>query len=66
MFDGITYEPNSLSWRAKLRGLRISVAQVVNPVANGMTLAQIVAEHPDLNDEVVREALGYTAATTQA
>ena len=37
MFDRITHDPNLLSGRATLRGLRISVAHVVNLAANGMT-----------------------------
>ena len=64
MFDRITHDPNVLSGRATLRGLRISVAHVVNLIANGMTPAQIVSEHPDLEEEEedVRQALGYAAA----
>lgn len=46
MFDRITHNPNVLAGRATLRGLRISVAHVVNLVANGMTTAQILAEYP--------------------
>jgi uncharacterized protein (DUF433 family) len=43
-FDRITQNPNVLSGRATIRGFRISVAHVVNLVANGMTPAQIVAD----------------------
>jgi uncharacterized protein (DUF433 family) len=48
MLDRITHDPNVLAGRATLRGLRISVAHVVNLVTNGMTPEQIVAEYPDL------------------
>jgi len=65
MFDRITHDPNVLSGRATLRGLRISVAHVVNLIANGMTPAQIVSEHPDLDEEDVRQALGYAAAIAE-
>ena len=61
-FDRITQDPNILAGRATIRGLRISVAHVVNLVANGMTPAQIVQELPDLEEEDVREALAYAAA----
>ena len=61
-FDRITQDPNILAGRATIRGLRISVAHVVNLVANGMTPAQIVQEIPDLEEEDVREALAYAAA----
>ena len=62
IFDRITHDPNVLAGRATLRGLRISVAHVVNLVANGMTPAQVVAEHPDLEEEDVRQALAHAAA----
>ncbi len=61
MLDRITHDPNVLAGRATLRGLRISVAHVVNLVANGMTPAQIIAEHPDLEEEDVRQALAHAA-----
>lgn len=61
-FDRITHNPNVLGGRATIRGLRISVAHVVNLVANGMTPAQIVADLPDLEKEDVRQALAYAAA----
>ena len=64
-FDRITLNPTVLAGRASIRGLRISVAHVVNLVANGMTPAQIVAELPDLEDEDVRQALAYAAALAQ-
>lgn len=65
MFDRITHSPEILAGRATIRGLRISVAHVVNLVANGMTPAQIVEELPDLDVEDVRQALVYAAALAQ-
>jgi len=65
-FDRITQNPNVLAGRATIRGLRISVAHVVNLVADGMTPAQIVADLPDLEEEEdVRQALAYAAALAQ-
>jgi uncharacterized protein (DUF433 family) len=61
-FDRITQDPKILAGRATIRGLRISVAHVVNLVANGMTPAQIIEELPDLEEEDVRQALAYAAA----
>ena len=65
MFDLITHDPNVLAGRATLRGWRISVAHVINLVANGMTPAQIIAEHPDLEEEDVRQALGYASVIAE-
>ena len=61
-FDRITHIPGLLGGRATIRGLRISVAHVVNLVANGMTPQRIVVDLPDLDLEDVRQALGYAAA----
>jgi len=61
-FDRITQNPTILAGQAAIRDLRISVAHVVNLIANGMTPAQIVAELPDLEEEDVRQALAYAAA----
>ncbi|HVL68611.1 MAG TPA: DUF433 domain-containing protein [Vicinamibacterales bacterium] len=64
-FDRITHDRNILAGKATIRGLRISVAHVVNLVANGMSASEIVAELPDLEEEDVREALAYAAALAQ-
>ena len=45
-----------------IRGLRIPVTTVVGLVAQGMSVAEIVAEYPDLAPEDIREALRYAAA----
>ena len=63
--DRITRDPNVLAGRATIRGLRISVAHIVNLVANGMTPAQIVSDLPDLDGEDVRQALAYAAVLAQ-
>lgn len=64
-FQRITQTPDVLAGRATIRGLRISVAHVVNLVANGMTPAQIVEELPELEEDDIREALAYAAALAQ-
>jgi uncharacterized protein (DUF433 family) len=64
-FDRITHDPKVLAGRATLRGLRISVAHVVNLVANGMTPGQIIAEDPDLEEKDIRQALAYAAAIAE-
>ena len=63
--DRITQNPNALAGRATIRGLRISVAHIVNLVANGMTPAQIVADLPELEEEDVRQALAYASVMAE-
>lgn len=61
-FDRITHSPEVLGGRATIRGLRISVAHVVNLIANGFTPQQVTNDLPDLDVEDVRQALAYAAA----
>lgn len=61
-FDRITHSPDVLGGRATIRGLRISVAHVVNLVANGYTPQQVTNDLPDLDLEDIRQALAYAAA----
>ena len=44
-----------------IRGFRIPVATVVAMVADGMTVAEILADLPDLEADDVAEALRYAA-----
>ena len=62
MFKRITFDPHVMGGRACIRGMRITVALVVNLVANGMTTDQILAEYPDLEPDDIREALQYAAS----
>ena len=45
-----------------IRGLRIPVASVVGLIAQGLTVAEVLDEHPDLVAEDVLQALGFAAA----
>jgi uncharacterized protein (DUF433 family) len=60
-FNRITFDPLVMGGRACIRGLRVTVALVLNLVANGMTAKQIVKEYPYLEEEDVRQALQYAA-----
>ena len=60
-FDRITFDPDILGGKACIRGMRISVSLVVNLVANGMSVAEILAEYPTLEEEDVAQALRYAA-----
>lgn len=65
MFDHITFDPQVMGGRACIRGMRITVALVVNLVANGLTVEEILREYPDLEAEDIRQALRYAAALAQ-
>ena len=59
-----TSEPGKCGGKPCVRGMRITVAHIVNLVANGMSVEQIIDEHPDLEAEDVRQALSYAALLT--
>jgi uncharacterized protein (DUF433 family) len=60
-FDRITSAPSILGGKACIRGMRISVSLIVNLVANGMPVEEIVDEYPDLEPKDVQQALRYAA-----
>lgn len=62
-FERITSDPDILGGKACVRGMRISVSLVVNLLANGMTVAEILDEYPDLEVEDIQQALRYAAWT---
>jgi len=61
MFDRITFSPDVMGRCACIRGMRITVAHVVNMVANGMSTEEILQEYPDLEKEDISESLHYAA-----
>lgn len=64
-FDRITFDPNVMGGKACIRNLRVTVALVVNLIANGMTHEQIIEAYPYLEEEDIRQALRYAAWLTE-
>ncbi len=60
-FDRITFASDLMGGRACIRGMRITVSLVVNLVANGMSIEEIIDAYPYLEPEDVRQALQYAA-----
>ncbi|NBC17480.1 MAG: DUF433 domain-containing protein [Bacteroidetes bacterium] len=59
--DRITFDPSVMGGRACIRGMRLTVSLIVNLVASGMSVAEILEEYPDLDAEDVHQALRYAA-----
>ncbi len=59
--DRITFDPQVMAGKACIRGMRVTVALVLNLVANGMSAAQIVAAYPYLELADINQALRYAA-----
>ncbi len=62
MFDRITFDPAVMGGRACIRGMRITVALVVNLIANGMSPGDIISEYPELEGDDIRQCLQYASA----
>ena len=62
MFDRITFDPQIMGGRACIRGMRMTVSRIVNLVANGMSVEDILGEYSLLEAEDVRQALQYAAS----
>jgi uncharacterized protein (DUF433 family) len=60
-FDRITFDPNVMAGRACIRGLRITVALVLNLLGGGMTTEEIVREYPYLEPGDFHQVLRYAA-----
>jgi uncharacterized protein (DUF433 family) len=59
--DIITIEPGKRGGRPCVRGMRITVADVLGWLAAGMSHAEIIADYPELNEEDIRAYLAYAA-----
>ena len=59
--DRITSDPHVMGGRACLRVMRVTVSLLLNLVANGMTLPEIISAYPYLEPGDVRHALRYAA-----
>ena len=57
----ITIEPDKRSGKPCIRGLRITVFDVLEYLASGMTTDEIVSEFPDLTREDIQACLAFAA-----
>ena len=57
----ITVEPGKRSGKPCIRGMRITVYDVLSYLASGMTPQQILADIPYLTEEDIRACLTYAA-----
>jgi uncharacterized protein (DUF433 family) len=59
--DLITFEPGKRGGRPCIRGMRISVYDILGWLAAGMTTEEILMEYPELTRDDVRAVLAYAA-----
>ncbi len=59
----ITIEPGKRSGKPCIRGLRITVYDVLDYMASGMSQEEILADFPDLTEADIRACLAFAADT---
>jgi uncharacterized protein (DUF433 family) len=57
----ITIEPGKRSGKPCIRGTRMTVTDVLEYLAGGMTHEELLAEFPDLTAEDIRACLAFAA-----
>lgn len=58
-FDRITFDPRIMAGQACIRGMRVPVSLILNLVANGKTVAEIIEDYPYLEPEDIQQSLIY-------
>lgn len=59
--DRITFDPGVMGGRACIRGMRVTVGNVVGLLAAGNSRAEILAAYPYLEPEDIDQSLAYAA-----
>ena len=57
----ITIEPGKRSGKPCIRGMRITVSDVLEYLASGMTEAEILSDFPELTQNDLRACLAFAA-----
>jgi uncharacterized protein (DUF433 family) len=60
--DLITIEPGKRSGQPCIRGMRITMRDVLEYLAGGMTVPELLADFPELTAEDVRACLAFAAS----
>ena len=60
-FSYISIDPEIRFGKPCIKGTRITVADILQWLASGMTNAEILEDYPSLKDEHIRAALSFAA-----
>ena len=65
LLERISIDPNVCFGKPCIRGTRIWVSLILDFLANGMTMNEILEEYPQLTIEDIRAVLSYGAEMTR-
>jgi uncharacterized protein (DUF433 family) len=61
LLERITIDPNVCFGKPTIRGTRIWVSLILDFLANGMTIDEVLVEYPQLTHEDILAAIAYGA-----
>lgn len=61
LLDRITINPEVRSGKPVIRGTRITVSDILEYLAGGMSQEEVLADFPDLSPDDIRAALAFAA-----
>jgi uncharacterized protein (DUF433 family) len=64
-FDRITIDPAVMTGKPCVRGMRVTVGMIVEALASGRTVEELLADFPYLEDADIRQSLGFAASLAQ-
>jgi uncharacterized protein (DUF433 family) len=64
-FRRITVDPMVMGGKACVRGMRVTVGMIVEAIAAGRSVPELLTDFPYLEEEDIREALSYAARLAQ-
>jgi uncharacterized protein (DUF433 family) len=60
-FDRITIDPEVMVGKPTIRGMRITVEQILKSLAGGLTTKDLLDDYPELEEEDIRVVLLYAS-----
>ena len=60
-YEKIEINPNIMFGKPVIRGTRVTVEQILRKLAGGMTVEEIIADHPHLRKEDILAAQEFAA-----
>ena len=64
-FRRITLDPEVIGGKPCICGMRVTVGMIVESIAAGRTIEQLLADFPYLEERDIRAALGFAARLAQ-
>jgi uncharacterized protein (DUF433 family) len=59
ILERITVNPKIMVGKPTIRGLRISVEQILTALSNGVTTKELLEDYPELESEDIQAVLAY-------